>query len=435
MNTYQWLLSPDSRTLDFETLFTECCQRLRAEGIPLWKAATSLRTQHPEVFVHHFKWEHEDPLLSILRPHSLRDSETYRASPIFGLYRRDFDTLRVDLTGDDLPFAVCNELAAAGGTDYLLMGLDYGTGQRSFVSFTSNAPGGFTEADIATLQALRDVFALRNALAAQRFASECLLRVYLGEHAAHKVIGGNFLRGNTEQIEAVIWFADMRGFTARSQRLPAPELIQQLDQYFDALVRPIQAHGGEVLKFIGDAVLAIFPLQTTDDATKPSAVPDICQQALRAAQEALRNVKALPDDIAAGIGLHIGPLTFGNVGATGRLDFTVIGREVNQASRIEGLCKVLKHDLILSEHFVRVGNIANAHSLGSHTLRGIETPVEVFGLPPEKGEWFNGSSILDCSMGKRSYGFSPQCPPRKTDHLLPPVKRRSRTKNTGAPLW
>jgi adenylate cyclase len=376
MSTLDWMLSRESRLLAFDDFLLSLIERLRAEGLALWRVSTSLRTFHPEVFVYNFQWRLGKALESILQPRQLMDSPIYRKSPVYALHHLGIDEIRVNLQAspETLEYDVCRELAAEGGRDYFLTSLDYSDGQRSFISFTTDSDSGFSEQNLVLIRSLIPALALRNELAAQRFLTDCLLRVYLGDIAAQRVQGGQFLRGHSDTLEAVIWFADLRDFTSLSNRVSPQRLVQILDQYFDALVGPIQTQGGEVLKFIGDAVLAIF---LTTHQTQQA-----CLSALSAAEEVLKNIGALkiPEvpELAVGIGLHFGELTFGNVGSMGRLDFTVIGAQVNEASRIEGMCKTLEKSLLMSEAFVRASGRTDFYDLGYHDLRGIEQPVRIY---------------------------------------------------------
>lgn len=379
MNLLNWLLSRETRSLPFADLLSTLMERLNTEGLNLWRVSTSLRTFHPEVFVNNLQWRRGKGVESMLQPRQLMGSSVYRESPVYALHHLGVDELRVVLQAplETLNYEVCRELAAEGGSDYLIAALDYSDGQRSFISFTTDHAEGFSEPGLALLRSLVPALALLNELAAQRFVTDCLLRVYLGNNAALRVQGGQFLRGHSDTLEAVILFADLRSFTALSTRVSPQRLVQILDQYFDALVGPIQAQGGEVLKFIGDAILAIFP--TGDQAQRA------CLSALRASETALQAVSELqiPEapELAAGIGLHLGDLTFGNVGATGRLDFTVMGAQVNQASRIESLCKNLGEALLMSETFVQASGRTDLKDLGEHALRGLAEPVRIFAAP------------------------------------------------------
>ena len=377
MDIASWLLSPESRHLTFESLIQASIDRLVAQGVPLWRLSTSLQTFHPEVFVHNLKWVRGRGLESVLLPRELIQKPEYQGSPILYMYQHDLPEMHFDLTqpAAELPFEVCRELAEQGGTDYLLLGLEYSDGQRSFVSFCSDAPGGFSDSDLKCLRSLVPVLSMRNEIAARRFATDCLMRVYLGSNAAARVLGGQFMRGQSDSLKAVIWFSDMRDFTLLSTRVSDRRLVEILDLYFDAMVGPIHAHGGEVLKFIGDAVLAVFP---TEEYPQIAA-----HAAYEAAQEALEAVAKLriPEavNLKAGIALHLGELTFGNVGATGRIDFTIIGAQVNEASRIEGLCKVLVEPLIMSQSFVNACEGKAFRPLGEHHLRGVAQAMPLYG--------------------------------------------------------
>jgi adenylate cyclase len=212
--------------------------------------------------------------------------------------------------------------------------------------------------------------------------TENLLDTYLGPQAGRRVLAGQIQRAEGEQLRAVIMITDMRGFTALSDRLPGEEVIGVLDDYFDAIVTPVEARKGETLKFMGDGVLAIFPAADDDDFSEASV------QALEAALEGLERLgivnkarrAADRTEVRTGIGLHLGEVIFGNVGAADRLDFTVIGPAVNLASRIEGLTKRLLRPILVSSAFARICPRPLV-SLGFHPVRGLFEPEEVFGLP------------------------------------------------------
>jgi adenylate cyclase len=211
-----------------------------------------------------------------------------------------------------------------------------------------------------------------------------LLSVYLGPEAGSRVLAGSVRRGDGKTIAAAIWLCDMRGFTRISETLPADEVIQLLNDYFETMAGPVTDHGGEVLKFIGDAMLAIFPI--ADDLDRDRA----CRIALVAAEEALARLDAVnaarcergQPEIGVGLGLHTGAVMYGNIGAPERLDFTVIGPAVNLTARIEDLCRPLGRRLLASERFASPCG-SELVSLGFHRLRGLAEPQEIFGLPDE----------------------------------------------------
>jgi adenylate cyclase len=250
-------------------------------------------------------------------------------------------------------------------------------------SLTTDRPGGFTDAHIATLREVSPVFALAAKATAMRAIYEGLLAAYLGQDPAARILAGTVQRGEVQGVEAVLFFTDLRGFTALADTLPARDLIGLLDDCFDCMVRPVTARGGEVLKFLGDGLLAIFRIEDGPRA-------ETCAMALEAAKEALalmaglaetRRARSLPT-LDLDIALHVGHVNYGNVGADARLDFTVIGPAVNEASRIERLCDTLGRHLVMSQSFARAAE-ASRHqlvSLGRHRLRGVREETELFGL-------------------------------------------------------
>jgi adenylate cyclase len=260
------------------------------------------------------------------------------------------------------------------------MGLPFANGQTSYVSFATKAASGFAEEALNVLEALRPFLARRLELESSYYATRALLDVYLGKNAARRVFAGAFQRGKGELLSAAIWFSDMRDFTALSDRSAPAQVVETLDRYFDAVATAISAGGGEVLKFIGDAVLAVFPLG--DD---PRAA---CRSALGAAEEAFRSIEAINRDRAArgeepisiGVALHRGEVMYGNIGARARLDFTVISSAVNEASRLESLCKQLGTPLALSEAFATTAEPDDVVDLGEHALKGVKAPLRVFTL-------------------------------------------------------
>ena len=251
------------------------------------------------------------------------------------------------------------------------------------VSLATDRAGGFAGTHLATLRAMLPLFALAVKATSMKALGQGLLAAYLGDDPARRVLAGSVRRGEVESVEAVLLYADLRSFTSFADSLPGRDLMTLLDGCFDCMVRPVNRHGGEVLKFLGDGLLAIF----RTDARRRDG---ICASALAAASEALD----LMDILAAArreqgketpgldIALHVGTVQYGNVGTDARLDFTVIGPAVNEAARIEVLCKELGHPLLLSEAFASAAISSRPHlvSLGRHHLRGVRDDTELFGL-------------------------------------------------------
>jgi adenylate cyclase len=215
-----------------------------------------------------------------------------------------------------------------------------------------------------------------------RRISANLLDTYLGPQAGRRILAGQIRRAEGERLRAVIMMTDLRGFTELSDRLPGDEVIELLDDYFDAVATAIEGHKGEVLKFIGDGMLAIFPAEDDDDFSQSSV------HALEAATQGLARLDMVnqarcaagKSELRIGVGLHLGEVIYGNVGAADRLDFTVIGPAVNLASRIEDLTKRLFRPMLFSRAFARVCPRPLV-SLGFQPVRGLNDPEEVFGLP------------------------------------------------------
>jgi adenylate cyclase len=197
-----------------------------------------------------------------------------------------------------------------------------------------------------------------------------LLDVYLGQNAAERVLSGGFRRGSGQLLTAAIWYCDLRGFTSLSDRLPTREVVPLLDRYFETVAGPVVARGGEILKFIGDAVLAVFP-------TGPEGPRSACERALAAAEESLRVVADLRP-LSIGVGLHLGEVMYGNIGARERLDFTVIGAAVNEVCRVESLCKELSVPLLMTGRFAEQLAHQGCVPLGLHALKGVAEPQPVF---------------------------------------------------------
>ena len=372
-----WLLSPGAEGLGGEAVLERLFELLVAEGIALYRCATALLTSHPEVFVRNVIWTRGEGSTSVARKHDLAAHPDYAGSPV-ALVHAGSGPIRRKLEGpeDAIEFAALRAMARKGITDYLIVPLVFRDGFRNFISWSTDRQGGFSEAEIARLSGLTPVLALRLELESAHFATASLLRVYLGHNAAGRVLAGDFRRGGGESLRAAIWYADLRDFTGLVDGHPVGEVVPLLDGYFEAAANAVSDCGGEILKFIGDAVLAIFVL---GDAGPERA----CQAALAAAEKALATLSALNarhpalPPLEMGIGLHLGEVMYGNVGGRERLDFTVIGAAVNEVTRIESLCKSLGVPLLMSGAFAQSCGSAEAVSLGEHRLRGVRQPREV----------------------------------------------------------
>lgn len=378
-----WLLSEGRLMADPAAVFDNVCRRLRATGVPVDRASINIRTLHPQVGAVRVMWKSElsAPVETTIGHDVI--SGMFSSSPFYVVYSTG-KPLRRRLEDPDAPmdFSILPELKAEGVTDYYVTPMVFMDGRVHGTTWASRRPGGFDEADIDAIETMLPALSLIAEIQQGRRFAKTLLDTYLGPQAGARVLNGSIRRGDAETIAAALWFCDMRGFTELSERLPRADVIATLNTYFECMAGPIHARGGEILKFIGDAVLAIFPMQ--DDLDRDRA----CHTALEAAQEALAGLDALNarrsaeghDPIRIGLGLHAGAVTYGNIGAADRLDFTVIGPAVNLVTRIESLCPVIGRPLLTSARFASPCG-SKLVPIGRYRLRGIADEQEVYGLP------------------------------------------------------
>ena len=293
----------------------------------------------------------------------------------------DGETLRRRLSGPDaqLDFSVLHDLSGIGATDYLALPIDSAYGGHYMVSYVTDRITGFSEREITDLTRISQRLGVVFDMYSQRAIVNNLLNAYLGAKTGPKVLDGQIRRGTGEAITAVLWSSDLRGFTARSDRLPEGRTITILNALFDAQAQVIHDHGGEILKFIGDGLLAIFAI----DAAVPAR--EATRAAFDAATQALEAVRLLSEDPAMAdeppleivVALHVGTVMYGNIGAANRLDFTVIGPAVNLTSRVEAIAKAINVPIIVTDAFAAAFE-GPLISLGRHRLRGLSEPHELF---------------------------------------------------------
>jgi adenylate cyclase len=263
------------------------------------------------------------------------------------------------------------ELAEAGGTDYLAAPVEYGDGSVQASAFTTDRPGGFHDGEAALIGRLVPAIAAAMEPAAMRHSMESLLEVYLGSGPASRVVGGAFHRGAMTEIEAAIMVTDLRGFTPLSERLAPDRLLQLLGGYFEIVVDAVRSEGGDVLKFIGDGVLAIFP-------AGEKGREEACARAVRSVGEAFAHNS--DPDLRFVSAVHVGPVVYGNIGSRDRLDFTVVGPTVNYVSRLEIAAKLLDKAAICSSDVARSLPASLVRDLGRHELKGISEPQTLYEL-------------------------------------------------------
>lgn len=385
----QWLLGDAKYLPRGSDLLKELGHRLNSVGLQLARISFHVRTLHPQVQGVGFYWYRDKEDVRVVEmPHGWRETEVYQRSPLRLIFDEEIEEVRqpLDLDDDAFDFKLYAELKADGFTDYLALPLTFSDGKVHGTTWMTDREGGFEKSQLLQIRTILPIFSLLIEIHLNRRIAVHLLNTYIGRQAGERVLSGQITRGIGDSVQAAIWFSDLRGFTAMSERQERDALLSLLNQYFDRMAEPVEAHGGEILKFIGDAVLAIFPL--ADDATD-----DACARALNAAVQAQEAMTAFNlerarhghDQLACGIGLHVGEVMYGNIGSTNRLDFTVIGPAVNLASRIEGMCRKLGSNILVSDDFSkRLGRPDPLRSLGAHQLAGVGRDVEL--LTPDTHE-------------------------------------------------
>ena len=379
----EWLYGDAVQIVEGLELIGSLAERLNARGVQVDRVTTAIAILHPNVRAESALWT-SDGDRELRRYFQIdEDGDAYARSPIkvVNTERRAVRIRLVDGPDAAPEFGIAEDLIAWGMTDYVALPLAFSDGSTKAVTFATRAPRGFSGAELSLLETLSGPLALLCEMQTLKRTSRTLLETYVGQRAGARVLDGTVHRGDGETISAIVGFADLRGFTELSNELPGDRLIGLLNTYFDAVTSAVEAHGGEVLKFIGDEVMAVFPYQCEATAREAS------RHALLATRDAIEKIdeinRVCPQTdgrLRVGIALHAGDVFFGNVGAETRLDFTVVGPVVNLASRIAGLTRELGHDILVSEAIAEIMG-CRAGLLGSHRVKGFSEPVSVFKAP------------------------------------------------------
>jgi adenylate cyclase len=385
----RWLIGEARLTATPLELIDGLCRRLVERGVPLWRLRAGQRLANPLASAWGVIWTRDGSgTHEYLVPRATLATGAYYGSPFQYVVegRQTFRRRLLDLD-PERDHEVLHEMAAAGGTDYLAVPLEYGDGSVQGLSLVSDGAAGFADWHLELIERLRQPLAAALEPTAMRRSSASLLRTFLGDGPADAVLAGAIRRGDRRHIEAAILFSDLRGFTAMTERLGEADLFAALDRYFEAVVEAVRGAGGDVLKFLGDGVLAIFPVATA--GSRAAA----CAAALGAIERARQDLAGA----AAGDGaplaftaaLHVGQVVYGNIGSPDRLDFTVLGPAVNLVSRLEGLAKQLGRPALCSAAFAREVETPLA-ALGRFPMKGVAEPQEVF-APDAAGPEMAGS--------------------------------------------
>ena len=358
--------------------------------VPLVRAMAGFRTLHPLFASVNLVWRLNQGVdLNPIVHEQAFSTEEWLRSPMRHLARHRIPFLRRRLAGPHavVDFPVLEELRDAGVTDYLGYATPFASeagpdsGVRGIMgSWATDRPSGFSEEDLRVFVRIQRRFAVACKVQIQDRITRNVLETYLGPDAGARVLDGQIRRGDGERIHAVIWYSDMRDSTRLADHLDPGAFIELLNRYFECTAGAVIAGGGEVLRFVGDAVLAIFPIREGGDDARTAAERALAaardaEQRLSRTNERLTETKAEP--IGFGLGLHVGDVMYGNIGVPERLEFSVIGPSANEVARIEDLTKKLGQRVLLSAAFAEAAG-TRCEALGAHRLRGVGTPVEVF---------------------------------------------------------
>ena len=382
----EWLIGGACSADTPDRVLGELCDRLVDTGVPLWRVAVFVRTLPPQILGRKIEWRAGVGATISEAPFGIFDTTAFQGSPVARVYE-EVRSIRLRLDEANVGiFPQLDALRTEGATDYFALPLSFSNGEVHVATWATQRAAGFSDSELATFEAINAPLARVAEIRALRRTAVNLLETYVGTEAGGRILAGSIRRGFSETIRAAIWLSDMRGFTLLADRVRPTVLIELLNRYFDCQVPAILRHGGEVLKFMGDGLLAIFPLANGADPR------GVCSAALTAAMEMRSAVATLSDwprlTAAAaprhGLALHLGELLYGNIGAGNRLDFTCIGPAVNLAARLEGLAGELKRTTVLSAEFARHCGTGIA-PLGQFPLAGFRTSQPVYGLADNLG--------------------------------------------------
>ena len=380
-----WLMGQALAETEFEPLFEGCCERLLAAGVPLWRAHVTFRMLHPLYEAMGLTWWRGEGVESARYPHRLvaEFPEAFKANPLYHLIQTRLPLLRRRLTGREalFDFPILAEFRDRGASDYLAYLISFGAGAHDGMvgSWATERRGGFTEGHLRALQRVQQRLGVACKMWLRGEIAKSVVATYLGPDAGLRVLDGQIRRGDGETVHAAIWYSDLRNSTPLADRLPRDAFIQALNDYFECAGGAVLRHDGQILNFIGDAVLAIFPTGKGVGARRA------CRRALAAgkdAQAALvtvnrRRAELGQDQLSFGLALHMGDVLLGNIGVPERISHSVIGATVNEVARLEALTKKLKRPVVASGSFAAQAPGA-WDDLGQHRLRGVKAPLQVF---------------------------------------------------------
>ncbi|WOH64830.1 adenylate/guanylate cyclase domain-containing protein [Bradyrhizobium sp. BWA-3-5] len=379
-----WLIDGGRSATSPPKFMAECCERMVAAGLPLWRVGVFVRTLHPEIYGRSFIWKPGAEVEMGSVDYKILDSPDFHSSPLYIVFGQGLEVRARANDPQSDRFPIVSELRAEGVTDYIALPVFFTDGSVHASTWTTKQPGGFTDEQMAALHGLITPLSRVIEIINWRRMAAGLLDTYVGNSAGERIMGGQIRRGHTETMNAAIWLSDLRGFTALSDRLPAETVVDILNQYFDCQVTAIKKHGGDVLKYMGDGLLAVFPIDEYVGDER-----QVCSHVLEAAHESRASIADLQYPVGDaverfrfGLALHVGRILYGNIGGGNRLDFTCIGPAVNLAARLEKIASQTRRTIVASEGFAGICR-GGWSDLGEFPVAGFSKAARVYGLPEE----------------------------------------------------
>jgi len=372
-----WLLR-EAAFLPSPEEFTQAfVDKLHEQGVPVSRLTILAWALHPRIAGRHYLWERDEPgVTTRSASYEIHEKPEFKNSPLRHV-SKGLGGLRYRLTGgvpsEDFP--VLKDLRDKGMTDYVAMPLPFSDGRINVLTAASDAPNGFSTADLGLIFECSAVIARYYEVFMQRENAQAVLETYVGKRSGARVLGGDIRRGDGDEIDAAIMFCDLRGSTLLEETLPREKYIHLLNKFFETTSDMVHDNGGEVLKFIGDAVLAVFPAGQNPAEARAQALA-----AARAIVAALAEIEPCPTlpNLECAIGIASGSVLYGNIGSQERLDFTVIGQAANIAARLGDYGKSVGHRIVVSRDILT--ETADAKSLGHVKLHNVTTPVESYAI-------------------------------------------------------
>ena len=380
-----WLIGGARSVTGPASFMEEICGRLVKAGLPLWRVGVFIRTLHPDIFGRNFIWKPGAEVELGTVDFGILDTPGFHTSPLSIVFTQGIEVRgRTDDPAAAARFPIVEEMRAEGVTDYIALPVPFTDGAVNASSWTTKQPGGFTDEQLNALRSVIPPLARYIEIISLRRTAMMLLDTYVGNRAGEKIWGGQIRRGHTETMNAAIWLSDLRGFTSLSDRVPAETVVDILNNYFDCQVAAIRKHGGEVLKYMGDGLLAVFPIdEYVGDEQQ------VCSNVLEAAHESRVSVAEMQYPIGDaverfrfGVALHVGRILYGNIGGGNRLDFTCIGPAINLAARLEKIASNLQRTIVASEGFAGICR-GGWSDLGEFPVAGFSKAARVYGLLDE----------------------------------------------------